>query len=181
MVADNSFPHTRTPLFFSQALLDSVVMRLHDNFGGDFTQRTQVAFAHEWQAQMRRVLKPAMSHATAGVFAPSCYMHTDFDGIVIDGTSHHKALAKWVFEDKPIRLIDSCQELMCNPTCKSRDKASTLFNDLDDGALGRAFDRKRRKDEDEVSAEKVVAADVTENARAQRQNNRRRAPRRPSV
>ena len=32
MVADYSFPHTRTPLFFSQALLDSVVMRLHDNF-----------------------------------------------------------------------------------------------------------------------------------------------------
>lgn len=180
MVADYSFPHTRTPLFFSQALLDSVVMRLHDNFGGDFTRHKQVTFAHEWQSQMRRVLEPAMSHATAGVFAPSCYMHTDFDGIVIDGISHHRALAEWVFENKPIRLIDDCRELMCNPTCRSRDKSSTLSNDLDDGALGHAFDRKRRKDEDELSAEKVAAERKTDDARARRKSNRRRARHRPS-
>ena len=119
-VAENSFTTIRTPLFFSQALTDSVVMHLHDNFSGDFSSSTAVQFALDWGQRMREHLAPVMNHNTAGLFAASCYMHTDFDNIVVGGMSHHKALAEWVFKNKRIKLVDDCVGLMCNPTCKNR-------------------------------------------------------------
>jgi len=133
VVANASFPYTRTPLFFSQALTDSVVMHLHDNFdGGAFEHKEQVEFAQNWGGYMRNVLKPVLDHPTSGLFAAACYIHTDFDDIVIDGVEHHIALADWVFKDKRVKLMDSCDELMCNPTCKSREKKqSSKLTELD--------------------------------------------------
>lgn len=136
-VAEHSFATTRTPLFFSQALTDSVVMHLHDNFNGDFSDKEQVQYARDWAQRMRRVLDPVNNHPTAGLFAASCYMHTDFDNIVVGGVSHHTALAEWVFKNKRIKLVDECEELMCNPTCKNRG-ASAI--DVDETAAGASAD-----------------------------------------
>lgn len=124
-VAKTSFPYTRTPLFFTQALTDSVVMHLHDNLNvkGTF-QKDEVAFAQEWGIKMRTVLEPVMKHPTAGLFAAACYVHTDFDQITIDGVSHHVALANWVFNNEDVKLMDSCDGLMCNPTCRKREANS---------------------------------------------------------
>jgi hypothetical protein len=134
VVANASFPYTRTPLFFSQALTDSVVMHLHDNFdGGAFVHKEQVEFAQNWGGYMRNVLKPVLEHPTSGLFAAACYIHTDFDDIVIDDVEHHIALADWVFKNKRVKLMDSCDEVMCNPTCKVRGekKQSNKFTELD--------------------------------------------------
>jgi len=149
VVANTSFPYTRTPLFFTQALTDSVVMHLHDNFqvsGGSF-RNEQAEFAHEWSENMRSALEMVKAHPTAGLFAASCYVHTDFDGIVIDGVSHHTALANWVFKDSSVKLMDSCDDFMCNPTCKKRDSAL----DADDAMSARSSENDVQVDEDEAS------------------------------
>ena len=82
---------------------------------------------------MRNVLKPVLEHPTSGLFAAACYIHTDFDDIVIDDVEHHIALADWVFKNKRVKLMDSCDEVMCNPTCKVRGekKQSNKFTELD--------------------------------------------------
>ena len=165
IVAAHSFKTIRTPLFFSQALTDSVVMRLHDNFGGDLAKRKQLKFAVKWSKTMRRVLAPVLKHPSAGLFAAQCYMHTDFDDVSIDGVSHQTAFAEWVFHEKTVRLVDACDGVSCNPTCKSFKFSNPL--DLDGGGNSAVEDD--RDEEEELASQKkksLVANRRTESSRA---------------
>ena len=165
IVAAHSFKTIRTPLFFSQALTDSVVMRLHDNFGGDLTKRKQLKFAVKWSKTMRRVLAPVLKHPSAGLFAAQCYMHTDFDDVSIDGVSHQTAFAEWVFHEKTVRLVDSCDGVSCNPTCKS----FKFSNPLDLNGGGNSAVEDDRDEEEELASQKkksLVANRRTESRRA---------------
>ncbi len=165
IVAAHSFKTIRTPLFFSQALTDSVVMRLHDNFGGDLAKRKQLKFAVKWSKTMRRVLAPVLKHPSAGLFAAQCYMHTDFDDVSIDGVSHQTAFAEWVFHEKTVRLVDACDGVSCNPTCKSFKFSNPL--DLDGGGNSAVEDD--RDEEEELASQKkksLVATRRTESSRA---------------
>lgn len=156
IVAQHSLKTIRTPLFFSQALTDSVVMRLHDNFGGDLTKRKQIKFATKWSKTMRRALAPILKHPSAGLFAAQCYMHTDFDDVSIDGVSHQMALAEWVFHEKTVRLVDSCDGVSCNPTCKSSRSSGAL--DLDGG--GNIAVEDDQDDEEELASQKKKSRDA---------------------
>jgi len=156
IVAEHSFKTIRTPLFFSQALTDSVVMRLHDNFGGDLTKRKQIKFAAKWSKTMRRALAPILKHPSAGLFAAQCYMHTDFDDVSIDGVSHQTALAEWVFHEKTVRLVDTCDGVSCNPTCKSFRSSGAL--DLDGGGNSAVEDD--RDEEEELASQKKKSLDA---------------------
>jgi hypothetical protein len=75
-------------------------------------------YAENMMKVMRSELKMVVEHPNAGVFAPACYAHNDFDEVYIDGIDHHTALAWWVFKDSNVKLVDTCSGVFCNPTCK---------------------------------------------------------------
>merc|ERR1712205_13545 len=65
-------------------------------------------YAENLMKVMRSELKMVVEHPDAGVFAPACYAHNDFDDVYIDGIDHHTALAWWVFKDSNVKLVDTC-------------------------------------------------------------------------
>ena len=199
-VARNSVKTIKTPIFFVQALTDSVVMSIHDNWPlADHTfvhepdlkaiashaskkhlsdekeairkkrEETQKIvektiddlnsgildmkvyedkqleltkkmwenldedersrreeYAKMWKNQMIDRLREATNeNPNVGVFAPSCYVHTKFDKIKIDGVEARSALARWVYEgERTIIIDDTCDDadngesLFCNQSCQ---------------------------------------------------------------
>jgi hypothetical protein len=193
-VARNSIKTTKTPVFFVQALTDSVVMSIHDNWplaDHRFVQEPDLKsmtlasskkhasavqekrkqtqklvektiddlnsgvldmkvyedkqleltkkmwenldedersrreeYAKMWKTQMIDRLREATNeNPNVGVFAPSCYVHTKFDKIEIDGADARSALASWVYDgQRTIIIDDKCDEngggLFCNPSCQ---------------------------------------------------------------
>ena len=199
-VARNSVKTIKTPIFFVQALTDSVVMSIHDNWPlADHTfvhepdlkaiashaskkhlsdekeatrkkrEETQKMvektiddlnsgildmkvyedkqleltkkmwenldedersrreeYAKMWKNQMIDRLREATNeNPNVGVFAPSCYVHTKFDKIKIDGVEARSALARWVYEgERTIIIDDTCDDadngesLFCNQSCQ---------------------------------------------------------------
>jgi hypothetical protein len=194
-VARNSIKFIRTPIFFVQALTDSVVMSIHDNWPladhrfvhePDLKSMTLASsttkhlsdvhekrkqtqrlvektiddlnsgvldmkvyedkqleltkkmwenldeeersrreeYAKMWKTQMvDRLREATKANPNVGVFAPSCYVHTKFDKIKIDGVEARSALAKWVYDgERTIVIDDKCDAngkgLFCNQSCQ---------------------------------------------------------------
>jgi len=84
-------------------------------------------YAENLMKVMRSELKMVVEHPNAGVFAPACYAHNDFDDVYIDGIDHHTALAWWVFKDSNVKLVDTCSGVFCNPTCKHSLAESSII------------------------------------------------------
>jgi hypothetical protein len=84
-------------------------------------------YAENLMKLMRSELKMVVEHPNAGVFAPACYAHNDFDDVYIDGIDHHTALAWWVFKDSNVKLVDTCSGMFCNPTCKHSLAESSII------------------------------------------------------
>ena len=84
-------------------------------------------YAENLMKLMRSELKMVVEHPNAGVFAPACYAHNDFDDVYIDGIDHHTALAWWVFKDSNVKLVDTCSGVFCNPTCKHSLAESSII------------------------------------------------------
>jgi len=84
-------------------------------------------YADNLMKVMRSELKTVVEHPNAGVFAPACYAHNDFDDVYIDGIDHHTALAWWVFKDSNVKLVDTCSGVFCNPTCKHSLAESSII------------------------------------------------------
>jgi hypothetical protein len=84
-------------------------------------------YAENLMKVMRSELRMVVEHPNAGVFAPACYAHNDFDDVYIDGIDHHTALAWWVFKDSNVKLVDTCSGVFCNPTCKHSLAESSII------------------------------------------------------
>ena len=84
-------------------------------------------YAENLMKLMRAELKTVVEHPNAGLFAPACYAHNDFDDVYIDGIDHHTALAWWVFKDSNVKLVDTCSGVFCNPTCKHSLAESSII------------------------------------------------------
>ena len=70
-----------------------------------------------------RLREATKANPNVGVFAPSCYVHTKFDKIKIDGVEARSALAKWVYDgERTIVIDDKCDAngigLFCNHSCQ---------------------------------------------------------------
>ena len=82
-------------------------------------------YARVWKKQMSdRLYEASKENPNVGVFAPSCYVHTKFDKIKINDIEAREALSHWLFEGEKTVIVDSCDDVFCNPTCK--DSAPNL-------------------------------------------------------
>jgi len=128
LVANYSFPFIQTRIFFTEALTDRVVTRLHSGVpdqGPPFT-RDEENFLHQWASTMKSSLQQVVRSSTAGVFAPACWTHTTFDsiwdnqtwtGIMLNGKPRLEYLKNWINGGNDNKIIDSCGLVLCNPTC----------------------------------------------------------------
>ena len=250
-VARNSIKFIRTPIFFVQALTDSVVMSIHDNWPladhrfvhePDLKSMTLASsttkhlsdvhekrkqtqrlvektiddlnsgvldmkvyedkqleltkkmwenldeeersrreeYAKMWKTQMvDRLREATKANPNVGVFAPSCYVHTKFDKIKIDGVEARSALAKWVYDgERTIVIDDKCDAngkgLFCNQSCQ--DTAPQLEKTNGGQIAPTTIVDNSRMGTDEAQQQKQAATAVSSSStkKQQQQQQRRR-------
>jgi hypothetical protein len=246
-VARNSIKFIRTPIFFVQALTDSVVMSIHDNWPladhrfvhePDLKSMTLASsttkhlsdvhekrkqtqrlvektiddlnsgvldmkvyedkqleltkkmwenldeeersrreeYAKMWKTQMvDRLREATKANPNVGVFAPSCYVHTKFDKIKIDGVEARSALAKWVYDgERTIVIDDKCDAngkgLFCNQSCQ--DTAPQLEKTNGGQIAPTSIVDNSRMGTDEAQQQKQATAVSSSSTKKQQQQRR---------
>ena len=124
MFATYAYPYISSPSFISEAQTDQVVLEAHDWVPSApyLCDEAERAYVTAWHGHMLLVLQQALG-ANSVVFAPACYIHTDFypDRPLIQDMSYMTAIGNWYFNrtDKSgYQLLDDCG-IWCNPTCTS--------------------------------------------------------------
>ena len=127
-----AFPYYGNPVFLAEALTDRVVMALHDGFqGGDprTWDAAARAYAESWQRFMLHALAAPLA-SSAGVFAPACFLHTEFERsqprLGDPPRSMLVSFGNWAFRGAvDTHLVDACG-VACNPTCPPRAESRVV-------------------------------------------------------
>lgn len=120
MLANYSFPYISSAAFITESLSDYVVLLYHDDIPVSYVrQPPELAYVQSWTHNMTQGLGQPLGSTRYGVFAPACFIHTEFNASspLIGGRNFLQVLGDWLFgRSSAIHAIDNCG-IFCNPSC----------------------------------------------------------------
>lgn len=136
-LANFSFPTLHTPVFVVEALVDKVQLLLHSGLETCLDNREEADFCHGFGQRMTAALQQVKERADsrpddAGLFAPSCFLHTGFGPAqpLMNGMSYVQAFGDWLVRGvRPHVQIDDCcstPKVVWNPTCPDSDDTALV-------------------------------------------------------
>ena len=120
ILANYTYPYIQSKVFITESLTDKVVTLYHDYvpYQDPHWSKEVLAYFGHWKDNMTQGLSPAMDKDSPnGVFAPACFIHTEFNALspILNGHSYLAAFAEW-YAGASVKLQDDCG-VLCNPTC----------------------------------------------------------------